>query len=147
MIINTTESNEKGLWWIKFFNLDMKDIRKYAIKGNVQGWGVGVSQKLKGFWRGAKAAHAKLEQLLRQYIFLTPRALNFLICQPFPSPFLASPPIPPYLSFLPSREVIESKFHLNFLFFWGGSVKFKENTPKWGGFNIFHWIKPNYRLN
>ena len=32
MIINTKESNEKGLWWIKIFNLGMKDICGYVVQ-------------------------------------------------------------------------------------------------------------------
>ena len=34
-MINTTESNEKGLWWIKFFNLGMMAICEVSGGGGV----------------------------------------------------------------------------------------------------------------
>ena len=73
MIINTTESNENGLWWIKFFNLGMNNIREYAVHQvscDQSGRGGGKSkahvrsQGGRGVWRGAKSAHAILKQPL-----------------------------------------------------------------------------------
>ena len=73
MIINPTEYNENGLWWIKLVNLSMKDKHKYVVQVSWdQSGGKGCKVKSSllltggggGEGRGPKSADEILEQSL-----------------------------------------------------------------------------------